>query len=148
MARVNKPKHYENIVSFELAKLLRQNGFPQDTNRWGRSTDACHHYYNHLGELDGDAIHTLKYVAHKEEIPEEVALVAAPTHEAVCNWLREKNVHIHLHYKIGQTPYQYQAYITNCIGENSVCEWDIGLTNEDPVQLMDDTIKYYFEELV
>lgn len=147
MARVNNPKHYENIVSFELAKLLRQNGFPQETNRWGRGGSPSHHYYNHLGELDGDAIHTMKYVAHKEEIPEEVALVAAPTHEAVCNWLREKNVHIHLHYKIGQTPYQYHAYITNCIGENSVCEWDIGLTNEDPVQLMDNTIKYYFEKL-
>ena len=45
MERVNNPKHYENIVSFELAKLLRQNGFPQETNRWGRSTNTSHHYY-------------------------------------------------------------------------------------------------------
>ena len=88
---------HEEIVTYEVAKLAKEAGFPQDVDKWlGDLHSATNsNYYNHKGELNGDCIEIIKCKIQKEEAPKEFELVAAPTQSLLQRWLREKkDVHI------------------------------------------------------
>ena len=87
----------DEIVTYEVAKLAKEKGFPQDVDRWmGELHSAMNsNYYNHKGELNGDCIEIIKRKIQKEEVPKEFELVAAPTQSLLQRWLREeKGIHI------------------------------------------------------
>lgn len=90
----------DEIVTYEVAKLAKEKGFPQDIDRWVADLHSAtnSNYYNHKGELNGDCIEIIKCKIQKEEIPKEFELVAAPTQSLLQRWLREeKKVHIEIY---------------------------------------------------
>lgn len=90
---------HDEIVTYEVAKLAKEKGFPQDVDRWVADLHSAtnSNYYNHKGELNGDCIEIIKCKIQKEEIPKEFELVAAPTQSLLQRWLREeKNIHIEI----------------------------------------------------
>lgn len=83
---------HDEIVTFEVAKLANEKGFPQDVDKWlGDLHSATNsNYYNYKGELNGDCIEIIKCKIQKEGVPKEFELVAAPTQSLLQRWLREE----------------------------------------------------------
>lgn len=90
---------HDEIATYEVCKLAKEKGFPQDVDRW---VDALHsatnsNYYNHKGELNGDCLEIIKCICRKEEVPIELQTIAASTQSLLQRWLRdEKNIHIEI----------------------------------------------------
>lgn len=80
----------EEIVIYEVAKLAKEKGFPQEVSRWRDSTSPSRNYYNHKGELNGDCLEIIKCICRKEEVPIELQTIAAPTQSLLQRWLREE----------------------------------------------------------
>ena len=76
---------YENLVSFETAKLLKEKGF---TDTIGIINGK--HYYNYKGELDGDQLDFIKASLKKENLT-LVDNYPSPTLSLAQKWLREKH---------------------------------------------------------
>ncbi len=81
----------EQIISFKLAKLAKEKGFPQEPTQLRES------YYNYKGELNGDV---KDYIKHRfacrdkgidPNIPSEYDSIKAPTQSLLQKWLREKH---------------------------------------------------------
>ena len=78
-------------ITFETAKLAKEKGFPQETNRLEIP------YYNYKGEFKGDVSdwRVRKYI--RGEDTSNIEFVSAPTQSLLAKWLREKhNIHIEI----------------------------------------------------
>jgi hypothetical protein len=80
---------HDEICTYEVAKLAKEKGFPQDVSRWLDSTSPSRNYYNHKGELNGDCLEIIKCICRKEEVPIELQTIAAPTQSLLQRWLRD-----------------------------------------------------------
>ena len=84
----------DTIVQFETAKLLKEKEFTDIIGVYKGK-----HYYNYLGELDGDTLEELK---HRKDSINLYKSIAAPTQSLVQKWLREvHNIDV-LVYKVGK----------------------------------------------
>lgn len=81
---------HEKICTFEVAKLAKEKGFPQEVSRWCDFTSPSRNYYNHKGELNGDCLEIIKCICRKEEVPIELQTIDAPTQSLLQRWLREE----------------------------------------------------------
>lgn len=82
----------ENHVSFETAKLLKEKGFDEECSSW-YSTKGNQYYDIDSYEADLDGI---------------TKLCSCPTHQMAMAWLREKGVHIEIHYNRYGENYKYK----------------------------------------
>ena len=76
-------------INFETAKLAKEKGFPQETNRLEIP------YYNYKGEFKGDVSdwRVRKYI--RGEDTSNIEFVSAPTQSMLAKWLREQhNIHL------------------------------------------------------
>ena len=76
-------------ITFETAKLAKEKGFPQETNRLEIP------YYNYKGEFKGDVSdwRVRKYI--RGEDTSDIEFVSAPTQSLLAKWLREEhNIHL------------------------------------------------------
>ena len=76
-------------INFETAKLAKEKGFPQETNRLEIP------YYNYKGEFKGDVSdwRIRKYL--RGEDTSDIEFVSAPTQSLLAKWLRERyNIHV------------------------------------------------------
>ena len=71
-------------ITFETAKLVKEKGFPQETNRLEIP------YYNYKGEFKGDVSdwRIRKYI--RGENTSDIEFVSAPTQSLLAKWLREE----------------------------------------------------------
>lgn len=81
---------HEEICTYEVCKLAKKKGFPQEVSRWRDFTSPSRNYYNHKGELNGDCLEIIKCICRKEEVPIELQTIAAPTQSLLQRWLREE----------------------------------------------------------
>ena len=95
----------ENIVTFQVAKLAKEKGFPQEPNRLKIP------YYNYKGEFKGDVKDWLRKYLRKEDTS-DVESVSAPTQSLLAKWLREEhNIHLIAYKNINIDGYDW-CYIT------------------------------------
>ena len=100
----------ENVVSFEVAKLLDNYNIPL---YWGIQ------YYNYKGELDGDAIDEIKELVsskqEKREFNENYKSIPAFKQSYIQKVLREKyNIHIEIiGFVSGDLEVSYSYWIRN-----------------------------------
>ena len=81
----------EKLVSFKVAILAKEVGFEGIIGVFQGK-----HYYNYLGELDGDVIEEIR---HRKETPNLYKSIAAPTQSLLQKYLREvHNIHIEILY--------------------------------------------------
>ena len=93
-------------VTFETAKLAKEKGFPQETNRLEIP------YYNYKGEFKGDVSdwRIRKYL--RGEDTSDIEFVSAPTQSLLTKWLREEhNIHLIAYKNINIDGYDW-CYIT------------------------------------
>ena len=84
-------------ITFETAKLAKEKGFTQETNRFEIP------YYNYKGEFKGDVSdwRVRKYI--RGEDTSNIEFVSAPTQSLLAKWLREEHsIHINIHIKVYQ----------------------------------------------
>ena len=96
----------ENIVTFQVAKLAKEKGFFQETNRLEIP------YYNYKGEFKGDVSdwRIRKYI--RGEDTSDIEFVSAPTQSLLAKWLREEhNIHLIAYKNINIDGYDW-CYIT------------------------------------
>ena len=93
-------------VTFETAKLAKEKGFFQETNRLEIP------YYNYKGEFKGDVSdwRIRKYI--RGENTSDIEFVSAPTQSVLAKWLREEhNIHVTSKYDIVlEKGYGYTLY--------------------------------------
>jgi|GEM_PF-619188 len=93
----------EQLVSFETAMLAKEKGFADLVGVYRGK-----HYYNHLGELDGNVLDDIKESLRLQKtlnitLEESVKLnkfapIAAPTQSLLQKWLREVHgIHIQVY---------------------------------------------------
>ena len=93
-------------VTFETAKLAKEKGFFQETNRLEIP------YYNYKGEFKGDVSdwRIRKYI--RGEDTSDIEFVSAPTQSVLAKWLREEhNIHLIAYKNINIDGYDW-CYIT------------------------------------
>ena len=93
-------------ITFETAKLAKEKGFPQETNRLEIP------YYNYKGEFKGDVSdwRIRKYL--RGEDTSDIEFVSAPTQSLLTKWLREEhNIHLIAYKNINIDGYDW-CYIT------------------------------------
>ena len=93
-------------VTFETAKLAKEKGFFQETNRLEIP------YYNYKGEFKGDVSdwRIRKYI--RGENTSDIEFVSAPTQSVLAKWLREEhNIHLIAYKNINIDGYDW-CYIT------------------------------------
>ena len=91
-------------VTFETAKLAKEKGFFQETNRLEIP------YYNYKGEFKGDVSdwRIRKYI--RGEDTSDIEFVSAPTQSLLAKWLREEhNIIVLVDYE-GIDGYYYKFY--------------------------------------
>ena len=95
----------ENTVTFQVAKLAKEKGFPQEPNKLKIP------YYNYKGEFKGDVKDWLRKYLRKEDTS-DVESVSAPTQSLLAKWLREEhNIHLIAYKNINIDGYDW-CYIT------------------------------------
>ena len=78
-------------INFETAKLVKEKGFPQETNRLEIP------YYNYKGEFKGDVSDWRIRRYLRGEDTSDIEFVSAPTQSLLAKWLREEhNLHINI----------------------------------------------------
>ena len=93
-------------ITFETAKLAKEKGFSQETNRLEIP------YYNYKGEFKGDVSdwRIRKYI--RGEDTSDIEFVSAPTQSLLAKWLREEhNIHLIAYKNINIDGYDW-CYIT------------------------------------
>ena len=93
-------------ITFETAKLAKEKGFFQETNRLEIP------YYNYKGEFKGDVSdwRIRKYI--RGENTSDIEFVSAPTQSLLAKWLREEhNIHLIAYKNINIDGYDW-CYIT------------------------------------
>ena len=94
----------EQLITFETAKLAKEKGFFQETNRLEIP------YYNYKGEFKGDVSdwRIRKYI--RGEDTSDIEIVSAPTQSLLAKWLREEhNIIVLVDYE-GIDGYYYKFY--------------------------------------
>ena len=94
----------EQLITFETAKLAKEKGFFQETNRLEIP------YYNYKGEFKGDVSdwRIRKYI--RGEDTSDIEFVSAPTQSLLAKWLREEhNIIVLVDYE-GIDGYYYKFY--------------------------------------
>ena len=94
----------EQLITFETAKLAKEKGFFQETNRLEIP------YYNYKGEFKGDVSdwRIRKYI--RGEDTSDIEFVFAPTQSLLAKWLREEhNIIVLVDYE-GIDGYYYKFY--------------------------------------
>ena len=91
-------------ITFETAKLAKEKGFTQETNRFEIP------YYNYKGEFKGDVSDWRIRRYLRGEDTSDIEFVSAPTQSLLAKWLREKhNIIIIVDYE-GIDGYYYKFY--------------------------------------
>ena len=139
---------HEEICTYEVAKLAKEKGFPQDTSRWLR-TAPCRNYYTRKGELNGDCMEIVQYmIANKtKDIPADIQTVAAPTQSLLQRWLREeKGIIIELKYSDDTESFRpfWSWQIYNTLG----ITLEIGEPNTTYELALEDALAYGLKNLV
>ena len=96
----------DTLIKFETAKLAKEKGFFQETNRLEIP------YYNYKGEFKGDVSdwRIRKYI--RGENTSDIEFVSAPTQSLLAKWLREQhNIHLIAYKNINIDGYDW-CYIT------------------------------------
>ena len=96
----------DTLIKFETAKLAKEKGFFQETNRLEIP------YYNYKGEFKGDVSdwRIRKYI--RGENTSDIEFVSAPTQSLLAKWLREEhNIHLIAYKNINIDGYDW-CYIT------------------------------------
>ena len=96
----------DTLITFETAKLAKEKGFSQETNRLEIP------YYNYKGEFKGDVSdwRIRKYI--RGENTSDIEFVSAPTQSLLAKWLREEhNIHLIAYKNINIDGYDW-CYIT------------------------------------
>ena len=143
---------YDELVTYEVAALAKEKGFPQNTSRFLRDA-PCRNYYTRKGELNGDCLEIIQYmIANKtKDIPADIQTVAAPTQALLQRWLREErgiivevfvddDSNMPLTYNI----HQYKDWNWECVchyhdNYYAIFDWE---------QALEDGLKYALENLV
>ena len=93
-------------INFETAKLAKEKGFPQETNRLEIP------YYNYKGEFKGDVSDWRIRRYLRGEDTSDIEFVSAPTQSLLAKWLREEhNIHLIAYKNINIDGYDW-CYIT------------------------------------
>jgi hypothetical protein len=127
------------LVSFELAKLLKEKGYgnvaPHKLNR---------NYYNHKGELNGNVTDYIKAFVSKKELT-DLETVDAPTITEVVMWLYEKQgVWISVHYHKSK-----RFSVTICDEcDNSLSDGLFGDLYNSPTEAYEAAIEYILNNLL
>lgn len=101
---MNKRKNSDSIVKYETAVLAQKYGYKGVV-----STLFGHHYYNYLGELDGDCLKELK---HRKETPNPYISIPAPKQSVLQKWLREeRNISIDVITNVENGQFKYNIQI-------------------------------------
>ena len=91
-------------INFETAKLVKEKGFPQETNRLEIP------YYNYKGEFKGDVSDWRIRRYLRGEDTSDIEFVSAPTQSLLSKWLREEhNIIVLVDYE-GIDGYYYKFY--------------------------------------
>ena len=91
-------------IIFETAKLVKEKGFPQETNRLEIP------YYNYKGEFKGDVSDWRIRRYLRGEDTSDIEFVSAPTQSLLAKWLREEhNIIVLVDYE-GIDGYYYKFY--------------------------------------
>ena len=92
-------------INFETAKLVKEKGFPQETNRLEIP------YYNYYkGEFKGDVSDWRIRRYLRGEDTSDIEFVSAPTQSLLAKWLREEhNIIVLVDYE-GIDGYYYKFY--------------------------------------
>ena len=91
-------------INFETAKLVKEKGFPQETNRLEIP------YYNYKGEFKGDVSDWRIRRYLRGEDTSDIEFVSAPTQSLLAKWLREEhNIIVLVDYE-GIDGYYYKFY--------------------------------------
>ena len=91
-------------ITFETAKLVKEKGFPQETNRLEIP------YYNYKGEFKGDVSDWRIRRYLRGEDTSDIEFVSAPTQSLLAKWLREEhNIIVLVDYE-GIDGYYYKFY--------------------------------------
>lgn len=136
---------HEEIVTFEVAKLAKEKGFPQKASRWRKSTSPCRNYYNHKGELNGDCLEIIKCICRKEEVPIELQTIVAPTQSLLQRWLREeKGLILIIRFDPSEQMYDWGVFL-----ETQPIEFTSSEEYFEKYELaLEDAIKFALENLV
>lgn len=139
---------HEDIVTYEVAKLAKEKGFPQEVSRWRDFTSPSRNYYNHKGELNGDCLEIIKCICRKEEVPIELQTIAAPTQSLLQRWLREeKKIEVYVRHfeETNKYPHHFGTIITGDKGEALEI---VGKMFDTYELALEDALKYALENLV
>ena len=91
-------------INFETAKLVKEKGFPQETNRLEIP------YYSYKGEFKGDVSDWRIRRYLRGEDTSDIEFVSAPTQSLLAKWLREEhNIIVLVDYE-GIDGYYYKFY--------------------------------------
>lgn len=121
----------EQYVSFEVAKLLKEKGFKEET----------HGNYYLGGKFDGEFEESSKVNWNKFfKTP-----IAAPTQQMAMRWLREvHNLYIDIRININNSLYSFRIYSVGISGARAFTEYRI----KSYEAACEEAIKYCLENLV
>lgn len=135
----------EDYVTFEIAKLLKEKGFNEETeyvySNNGKLLRLCHFGIKDLTNTDCNDYHTWQF-----PIEGVTSIISSPTLQMAMKWLRE--VH-HIHIRLCHTTdesYKYEIYPRK--GEYiGCCFWDKSFyeTYEKAAEV---ALKYCLEKLI
>ena len=138
---------HDEICTYEVCKLAKEKGFPQEVSRWRNSTSPSRNYYNHKGELNGDCLEIIKCICRKEEVPIELQTIAAPTQSLLQRWLREEkkcNIVVRMYEDKG-----YYWFVQNSKGQLQESYFTYADEMFNTYELaLEDALKYALEKLV
>lgn len=141
---------HEEIVTFEVAKLAKEKGFPQDVDRWlgDLHSATSSNYYNHKGELNGDCLEIINCICRKEDVPIELQIIAAPTQSLLQRWMRDNGfgeVEVRHWSETNKYPHHYGWEVKDNLGNLMSYSSKMFDTYE---LALEDALKYALENLV
>jgi len=130
----------EVYVSFEIAKLLREKGFPQDPK-------ICNTAYTTKGKFSNNA---KSFVFYYESIKPRVCYIA-PTQQMAMQWLREKyNIYISIQpdFPSNKDYKMCWCWSANILHENCIITKGHQCYVETYEEAVESAIKYCLENFV
>ena len=130
----------ERYVDFETAKLLKRKGFDE----------RCKGFYSIWNNLNGDKDYgKFKFwegegSCHSEfKDWKDYEMVSAPTYQMVCSWLRQKSIHITVHYSSPDVSLPFYGSLVNLKdGASLVLEKSFATAEEAE----EHAVKFYLEK--
>ena len=131
----------EDYVSFEVAKLLKEKGFNEATNRYYNAQ------YDEIRTVSDTFMTYWNNEDHMKVLMMEGAL-AIPTHQMAMKWLREKDIEcvvIPVWNTIGK---QYRSYVLSDLGDKYGDNYDSYSDNISYEEAVEAALKYSLENLI